>query len=85
MAVRSKTHKYIWKEWQDLEDLTSTGNIQLYDLKIDPEEKNNIALSDRKITAELHNVVAKRLAEIPEYCQNRSYDDLRNHGVDKYL
>ena len=38
MAVRSKTHKYIWKEWQDLEDLTSTGNIQLYDLKIDPEK-----------------------------------------------
>lgn len=85
MGVRSKTHKYIWKEWQDLEDLTSTGNVQLYDLKIDPKERNNISLSERKITAELHDIVAKRLAEIPEYCQNRSQEDLQKHGVDKYL
>ena len=85
MAVRSKTHKYIWKEWKDLEDLKTIDNIELYDLRFDPEERNNIYKSDREIGDELHDIVAKRLAKIPEYCQNRSHNDLKKNGVDKYL
>ena len=60
-------------------------NIELYDLRFDPEERNNIYQNDREIADELHDIVAKRLAKIPEYCQNRSHNDLKKNGVDKYL
>ena len=64
MGVRSKTHKYIWQEWQDPEDLSTTGNIELFDLNRDQHEINNIFMDYPEVVSELHDVVASRLAEI---------------------
>ncbi len=67
MAVRSETYKYIWKEWIDIEDDSGSEEVQLYDLINDKNEHNNIANSNPEIVCEMHEVIARRLAEIPEY------------------
>lgn len=85
MGVRSKRHKYIWKEWQDPEDPTTTGNVELYDLQRDQQETNNIVADHPDVVSELHDVVARRLAEISEYCASRTPEQLDKHGVTKHL
>ena len=85
MGVRSKTHKYIWKEWQDHEDPSTTGNIELFDLNCDQHETKNIFRGYPEVVSELHDVVASRLAEIPEYCASRTPDDLKKNGITKHL
>ena len=85
MGVRSKTHKYIWKEWQDPEDMTTTGNVELFDLERDQHETNNIFRGYPDVVSKMHDVVASRLAEIPEYCASRTPEELKINGVKKYL
>ena len=85
MGVRSKTHKYIWKEWKDLEDLSTTGNIELFDLNCDQHETKDISRDCPEVVSELHDVVASRLAEIPEYCASRTSEDLKKNGITKHL
>ena len=85
MGVRSQTHKYIWREWRDPEDKSSVENVELFDLKKDENEINNVAETNSGIASQMHDVVARRLAEIPEYCENRDAEALHKNGVAKYL
>ena len=85
MSVRTNLFKYIWKEWIDIEDFSNTPRVQLFDLISDPEEKENIAESNPNIVSEMNEIIARRLSEIEDYVNNRSYEDLIKNGVDKFL
>ncbi len=85
MAVRSKTHKYIWREWIDEEDKNTNEEIELYDLIYDKNELKNIAKENKDIVLKLHNVIAQRLAEIPEYCASRNIELLARSGAGKFV
>jgi choline-sulfatase len=48
------------------EELGGEERIELYDLKNDPEELNNLSLAKRETTAELLNELKQKLAEVNE-------------------
>ncbi len=75
IGVRTKTHKFIWREWIDTEDLSATAQIELYDLENDPEEEKNIYERSDKLGKELEEIVFERLMEIPEYVEARGLQD----------
>lgn len=74
MAVRTRTHKFFWKEHKDAADSFSHDGPELYDLVADPMENHNIYRSDHKVVEELSGKIARRLAEIPEISTQRIID-----------
>ena len=66
MSVRTRRHKYIWKEYRDPFDTFSPDGHELYDLDADPGERNNLYRPDHPVVADLNPVIVARLREIPE-------------------
>jgi len=82
LGVRSKTHKYIWKEYRDPSDKISPDGHQLYDLIEDPEEMNNLYRPDHPVAMGFDEVIAERLAEIPEVSPQRIEKSFGQMGKD---
>lgn len=71
IAVRTDRFKYLWKEYRDPGDRFSDPGPELYDHRMDPQEKNNLYRSDHPALPLLQKVVADRLADIPEISSDR--------------
>ena len=71
VGVRTRTHKYFWKEYRDPKDWQSRDGDELYDIVADPDEQNNLYRPDHPLLPELQQFVANRLAEIPEVSHER--------------
>ena len=71
IGVRTRTHKYFWKEYRDPKDWQSRDGDELYDLVADPAEQDNIYRPDHPALPQLQQFVANRLAEIPEVDHQR--------------
>ena len=69
--MRNHRYKFLWKEWRDPRDKLTPDEPELYDLKSDPEEKNNIFRPDHPALPPLRRAAAERLAEIPEISSER--------------
>ena len=82
LGIRSKTHKYIWKEYRDPSDKISPDGHQLYDLVSDPEEQNNLYRPDHPVAAGFDEIIAERLAEIPEVSPERIFAAFGQKGQD---
>ncbi|MCP4421395.1 MAG: sulfatase-like hydrolase/transferase [Chloroflexi bacterium] len=59
IAVRSAEFKYIWDDAQP-------DKPELYDLRVDPEEKNNVAIQHPEIVAKMHAHVEAQLVRMKE-------------------
>ena len=71
IAVRTKSMKYLWKEYRDLTDHFSDESPELYNHINDPLEQNNLYHPDHPDVAGLNRIVANRLSEIPEFSPAR--------------
>lgn len=71
LAVRTETHKFIWKEYRDPRDDFSPDGPQLYDLVADPRETTNLYRPDHPVVKALNLVLARRLADMPEIVPER--------------
>lgn len=70
-GVRSRTHKYFWKEFRDPNDWQSRDGDELYELADDRDEQNNLYRADHPILPEMQLHIARRLAELPEVSHER--------------
>lgn len=82
IAVRTHKYKFLWKEYRDRTDRFSPEGLELFDLESDPEEMNNIYRPDHPALTELNQVVAERLAEIPEFSSARIENAFGQTGRD---
>ena len=71
MGVRTRSHKYMWKEFRDPADTYSDDGHELYDLDSDPDERTNIYRPDHPVVTAYDPVIARRLSEIPEISTER--------------
>ena len=67
MAVRTKKWKYLWREYIDPTDHFSSDEMELFDIETDPTEQNNLYRHDHPVIAGFNQLLAERLAEIPEF------------------
>lgn len=74
LGVRTKQYKYLWREYRDPFHEYGSGEQELYDLVADPGERNNIYSPDHPVVREMNPVLAARLAEIPEFSDQRITD-----------
>ena len=81
MAVRNHDHMYMWNEYKDPGDFFHPEQHELYDLKEDPEQQNNIYRPDHPALELLQTIIAERLAEIPEISNQRIIDAFASVGV----
>jgi arylsulfatase A-like enzyme len=65
-AVRSRGHKYMWKEYRDPRDSFTLDGSELYDVAADPAEKNNLYRPDHPVAVELHQAIVDRTVQIAE-------------------
>ncbi|MDB9702491.1 sulfatase-like hydrolase/transferase [Rhodospirillales bacterium] len=65
-AVRNNDYFFIWREAIDPSDTETSSRCELYDLKVDPDEVNNIYNEDHPSLLALETIIAYRMAEIPE-------------------
>ncbi len=71
IGVRNKTHNYFWKEYRDPGDKYSQPGNELYDLRNDPAESENLFRPGHPVVEGFNKVIAKRLAELPEISDER--------------
>ncbi len=71
MAVRTKRHKYLWREYRDPTHKAETPERALYDLSADPGEQNNLYRPDHPLVAGFNAIIARRLGELPEVSEDR--------------
>ena len=71
IAVRTKQHKFLWKEHRDTTDRFSPEGLELFDIKNDPDELSNLYRPDHPALPKLERYVAERLAAIPEISSDR--------------
>ena len=71
LGVRSKRHKFLWKEYRDPRDGFSPDEPELFDLEIDPEERTNIYRPNHPALPPLIAAAAERLADMPEISDER--------------
>lgn len=71
MAVRTRTHKYIWKEFMDPDDRFGPDGHELYDLVADPYEQVNLYRPDHPMVPGFERLIAQRLRQIPEVAAER--------------
>jgi len=71
MGVRTKTHKYLWKEYVDPHHRAGSPGPELYDLGTDPGERHNIWRPGHPLAAGFDLLIAERLAQIPEISSAR--------------
>ena len=70
-GVRTRTHKYFWKEYRDPKDWQSRDADELYDVLSDPDEQTNLFRPDHPLLPSLQTHIARRLSEIPEIGRDR--------------
>lgn len=70
-GLRTDSHKFIWKEYRDPKDWQSLDGHELYDLRSDPDEQENLYRPDHPLLPEFNRIIAQRMAEIPEVTQAR--------------
>lgn len=71
MSVRTHNRKYMWRERRDPRDNYTLDDIALFDLDADPQEENNIYSEDHPEVPHFNRLIAERLAEIPEFSNDR--------------
>lgn len=71
VAVRTRRTKYLWKEHRDVTDTYSSEKPELYDYLADPMEQNDIYDDAHPELPALNRIVATRLAEVPEFSNQR--------------
>ena len=76
-AVRSRHHKYIWKESRDPDDAFSPDGHELYDVVNDPLEQRNLYRPDDPLIPGFNRLIAARMSEIPEIAPDRRQPLLR--------
>ena len=81
IAVRTPERKYLWKEYRDGNDRFSAEDNELYDLTADPLEQNNIYDPDSSDVVRFNEIVAARLAGIPEISVERIERSLGQAGA----
>ena len=74
MAVRTRRHNYLWKEYQDPTHTYGGPDPELYDLEADPSETNNLYRPDHPLVLQFNAIIAERMAEIPEITDQRIVD-----------
>lgn len=80
IGVRTKTHKFFWKEYKDPTDKFSLDGHELYDLTSDPEETNNIYYEQHPAVLECLPIIASRMADIPEISNDRLVSNFNELG-----
>ncbi len=81
MAARNHDYMYMWNEYEDPGDFFHPEQHELYDLKEDPEQQNNIYRPDYPALEQLQTIIAERLAEIPEISNQRIIDAFASVGA----
>jgi len=71
MGVRTDTHKYLWRESRDPFHPHVSPDRQLFDLRSDPLEQNDIYRSDDPLVSNFNDLITQRLSEIPEIKPSR--------------
>ena len=71
LAVRTEQYKYFWKEYRDHNDWQSADGNELYDLRDDPREVNNLYRPDHPLIEGFETIIGRRLAELPEIDDDR--------------
>lgn len=82
IAVRTHKYKFLWKEYRDKTDRFSPDGLELYDIRADPAETQNLYHPDHEALPELERHVAERLAAIPEIASARIVKALGKIGED---
>lgn len=72
MAARTLDHSLIWNEYVDPEDRLSPAGSQLFDLRDDPLELNNIYSPSHPAAEMLERAIMERMAAIPEIGPQRA-------------
>lgn len=85
MAVRKGRFKYLWKEYRDLTDSYSSPEPELYDIEIDPLEKNDIYDPNHPALVDLNAAIIHRLLEIPEIPRDRIIRAFGKKAVDAMM
>ena len=71
MAVRTRSHKYIWHEYVDVHHENGVPGPLLFDLGTDPAEQNTIYRPDHPLVARFNGIIAQRWSEIPQISPER--------------
>jgi arylsulfatase A-like enzyme len=71
LAVRTRDHHYLWKEYRDPADKFSPPDHQLYHTTADPGEEDNLYRPDHPLVPDFNAIIVRRLAEIPEVSDDR--------------
>ena len=71
MGVRTRRHKYLWRERRDPHDRISPEGPELFDLIEDPGETHNLYSHDHPLVGGFNRAIVDRLAEIPEIAPGR--------------
>jgi len=81
-AVRSAEFLYMWKEYLDPSDKFSPQGTELFDLRTDPSQHNNIYRDDHPELPRFNRKIAERMADISEISDRRIVDAFGEIGTD---
>ena len=81
-GVRSEDYLYIWREYIDPTDKINSKKRELFDLRADPGQQNDIYRPDHPVIERFDSVIARRMAEIPEIAERRIVDHFGPLGAD---
>jgi len=71
MGIRTKENNYLWREYVDVHHKVGSAEPELYDLRSDPKEENNIYDPDHPLVDGFNELIAERLRAIPEVQNER--------------
>jgi len=71
MAIRTPQYKYLWREGVDLYHKVGKPEPSLFDLQVDPFERNDIYRPDHPEILKMNRIIAQRLKEIDEVSDAR--------------
>ena len=71
LGIRTKQYKYLWQEGVDPHHKYGQTGPQLFDLRADPGEQNNIYNPNHVLVSIFNEMLVRRLLEIPEVSSER--------------